>query len=163
MIKSVITPDVPRTQVIIATLTHFDPKGCTNDIVTGTHSRRFARKKLIVHMIIKPIMVQITKENTLPRKILLYRRRILHFAIPSGRTWKTKTVNRVWLSALGVSILLGSHTGQKLTALKLKDGGTTCPEVVTRMWPPRLSRMQAVDGLTAISYILKIINERYRR
>ena len=31
------------------------------------------------------------------------------------------------------------------------------------MWPPRLSRMQAADGSTAISYILKVMDERHRR
>ena len=57
----------------------------------------------------------------------------------------------------------GPVRGEKLTALKLKDGGTTCPEDVTWMWPPRLLRMQAVDGLTAINYIPKVMDERYRR
>ena len=101
MIKSVITPDVPRAQVTIAISTHFDPTGWTNDSVTGTHVRRFAKKKLIVHMTIKPIIVQMMKEKTLPRKILLYRRSTLHFAMPGGRTWKTQTVKSVWLSVLG--------------------------------------------------------------
>ena len=88
IIKSVITPELPRAQVTGTILIHFNPGGRTDDTVTGMHCNSKTRKKLIIQEITRPITIQLTTEKTSPRNILLYRKSMLHFATPNGRTWK---------------------------------------------------------------------------
>lgn len=94
IMKSVITAEILRAQVTGMMSMHLCPGECNVDTVMGMHCSR-RTKKLMVHAIIRPITAQVIMEKTLPRKILLYRNSILHFANPSGRTPKTKYVKRV--------------------------------------------------------------------
>ena len=95
IMTSVITPELPRAQVTGTMLMHFNPGGCTDGTVTGRHCNSKRRKKVIIQEITRPITVQVTTEKTFPRNILLYRKSMLHFATPNGRTWKVVYVKCV--------------------------------------------------------------------
>ena len=95
MMKSVMTPEIPKAQVTGTMLMQSKPGACTEDTSTGMHCSRNVRKKLIIHAMTRPITAQFMVENDFPMKILLYSRRMLHLANPSGKTWKVKYVKCV--------------------------------------------------------------------